>query len=398
MNILYYIPNLSQEWGGVRQYAKGVLEIVAKDTTHKYFIYHNNDDPEIMKILSCYSHLIQIKDNDIIFPLRLTGSIIRFAKYWNLFYENLHIGKFIMIPTFIDVLCEQYSIDIIHCPYQYIPHTLKAKLITTLHDVQELHFPDFFTLRTRAARAVIYRDYLFRADKVIVSYNHVKTDLINYFQISENKIDILLIKMNDLWINHFTEDKVINIKNITGGDDFLLYPANTWKHKNHLNLVKAIALLRNEFNLSVKIICTGNKTEHFKKINNLIKELNLEKQIIFTGIVSEQILYSLYKSCKAVIVPSLYEAGSFPLYESILLNIPVICSNITSLPETINNEECLFNPFIIEDIAFKIKEVWVGNDFRNRIKANLKIASNDINNNNPLPILQNIYSSLIELN
>jgi glycosyltransferase involved in cell wall biosynthesis len=229
---------------------------------------------------------------------------------------------------------------------------------------------------------------------VIVSYNHVKNDLIKYFQIPENKIDILLINMNDLWINRFSEDKIIDIKDITNGDAFLLYPANTWIHKNHLNLVRAIALLQDKFNIKVKMICTGNKNEHFQNINHLIEELKLEEQIIFTGIVSEQILYSLYKKCMAVVVPSLYEAGSFPLYESILLNVPVVCSNVTSLPETINNEACLFDPFNVEDIASKIKEVWTDENFRNKAKENLKFAAEKINSNNPLPVLQNVYRSL----
>ena len=397
MNILYYIPNLSQKWGGVRQYAKGVLEIIAKETGNKYFVYHNNGDPEIMEVLIQNPQLKLIKDNDVSYS-KLNEYWQKSIRYLNIFLAKINLRGSLKVHTFIDALCEQYFIDIIHCPYQFTPITKKAKLITTMHDVQELHFPEFFTSQARAFRAVNHIDYLSIADKVIVSYDHVKTDLIKYFQIPENEIEILLIKMNDLWVNHFSEEKIIDVKDITGDSDFLLYPANTWKHKNHLRLVEAIGLLRDKFNLNVKIICTGDKTEHFEDINNLVKKLNLENYIIFTDVVSEQTLYSLYKSCRAVVVPSLYEAGSFPLYESILLNIPVICSNVTSLPETIDNEECLFNPFITEDIASKIKDVWTDNEFRNRIKEHLKIASKRISNNNPLPILQTIYLSLIKLN
>jgi glycosyltransferase involved in cell wall biosynthesis len=397
MNILYYIPNLSQDWGGVRQYAKGVLEIIAKDKNNRYFIYHNNDDAEILKVLSCNPHLTLLRDSDVFLPLPPSKNKRKFIKHWNLLSQLLHVGKQIVIvsPNFIDALCDQFSIDIIHCPYQDIPKTEKVKLITTLHDVQELHFPEFFSPQERADRALCYMDYLFRADKVIVSYDHVKADLIKYFQISENKIDILLINMNDLWISHFSEDDIIDVKDISNGNEFLLYPANTWKHKNHLNLVQAIALLRDKYNIRIKVICTGDKNEHFECIDNLIKELNLEEQITFTGIVSEQVLYSLYKACKAIIIPSLYEAGSFPLYESILLNVPVICSNVTSLPETINNEDCLFNPFNVENIASKIKDLWTDENFRNRIEENLKNAIEKINLNNPLLILQNIYLSLM---
>ena len=389
MNILFYIPYLSQDMGGLKQYSKGILEIMAKETNNKYFIYHNNDEAEITKVLLRNPHLKLIKDIDI--PNR-NGR--RFVRYLNRFLKKIHIGISANLFEPINILCKQYAIDIIHCPYQFIPNIKRTKLITTLHDVQELHFPEFFTPQERARRAVYYMDYLFRADKIIVSYVHVKNDLIKYFQIPENKIDILLINMNDLWINHLSEDNIVNVNDITNGDDFLLYPANTWSHKNHLNLIKAVSLLRDKFDLKIKVICTGKKHDHYEEIHKLVKELNLEKQIIFPDVLSEEVLYSLYKACRAVVVPSLYEAGSFPLYESILLNVPVICSNVTSLPETISNVECLFNPFDIECIALKIKEVWTDESFRNSIKENFKIAKSKISSNNPLPILQKIYDNI----
>jgi glycosyltransferase involved in cell wall biosynthesis len=396
MNILFYIPSLSQDWGGIRQYSKGVLEIIAKDTTRKYFIYHNSDDSEILKVLSNNVHLRLIKDCDVI-QSRLPGinkrGLIRIVNFLS---RILKIKKQISIevPDIIDSICDQFSIDIIHCPYQFIPKTNKAKLITTLHDVQELHFPEFFTPEVRADRAVGYMDYLFRADRVIVSYNHVKKDIVKYFQISEKKIDILLIDMNDLWINNFSDQHIVDIRSITDNDDFLLYPANTWRHKNHLNLLKAVATLRDQFNLMVKVICTGSQNQQFENIKSLIRELNLEKQVVFTGIVSEEVLYSLYKGCKAVVVPSLYEAGSFPLYESILLDVPVICSNVTSLPETILNVDALMNPFDVENIAFKMKQIWTNDDFRFVLQKSLETARDRIHTNDPFPVLQEIYTEI----
>jgi len=394
VNILYYIKNLSQEWGGVRQYAKGILELMAKDSNNKYIVYHNNSDPEIMEVLSCNPQLILVKNSDISFFRKLSINRKRLIKGLNILCRALRINKQMAIPTFTDAFCDQFAIDVIHCPFQYIPKTRKARLITTLHDVQELHFPEFFSPQARANRAVSYLDYLSRADKVIVSYEHIKNDLIKYFQVLKDDIDVLLIRMNDLWINRFSEVKVIDTSDIADKDTFLLYPANTWKHKNHLNLIRAMVLLRDKFNINVKIICTGHKN-NFEEIDNLIIKLNMGDQITFTGIVSEQVLYSLYKTCRAVVIPSLYEAGSFPLYESILLNVPVICSNVTSLPETIDNNECLFDPFCVESIALKMKEIWTDKDFRNKTKEKLKVIATKLNSNNPLPILQNIYSSLV---
>ncbi|MFM6269887.1 MAG: glycosyltransferase, partial [Dolichospermum sp.] len=59
----------------------------------------------------------------------------------------------------------------------------------------------------------------------------------------------------------------------------------------------------------------------------------------------------LYKNCALVVVPTLYEAGSFPLLEAMFLEVPVICSSVTSLPETIGDSRFIFDPLNIEEMG-----------------------------------------------
>ena len=72
-----------------------------------------------------------------------------------------------------------------------------------MHDVQELHFPEFFSEQEKQNRAVNYPDYMKRADTIVVSYNHIKEDLIHFFKINSSKIYTLLIGLNDLWIAEY---------------------------------------------------------------------------------------------------------------------------------------------------------------------------------------------------
>lgn len=394
-NVLYYIPDLQQSYGGIRQYAKALLEIMAQDKTNKYFIYHNSNDPEILSVIKQHPELKIIHDEDVWIDYTKFSWKIK-ARISNFLYYKLRIGKPVFNLSVIDLFCKVYEIDIIHCPNQYIPKTDKVKLITTMHDVQELHYPKFFDAQTRAYRATGYLDYLTRASRIVVSYNHVKEDLVRYFQVTEDKISVLLVRMDNLWIKKYLGSNYkFESTDITG--NFLLYPANTWEHKNHLNLIKALAILRNEKRLKIHLICTGHKTEFFKEIENLISELNISDQVEFRGVVSEEELYHLYRSCRGVVIPSLYEAGSFPLYESILLGVPVICSNVTSLPETIMNEDALFNPDDPGQIASKLLQMWINEGFREDCKRKLCSAKEKLYQNDPLPILQQIYAETMKI-
>lgn len=393
MNILFYIPNLTQENGGVRQYATNLLKILAADDKRKYFVYHYVNDPEVNVILKANKHLLHIshynlKDHK---KVRYQNRVKRLA---NLLLSFCRLKKRFAYWNEIDWLCVKYKIDVIHCPYQFLPSTTRVKLITTMHDVQELHFPEFFTPEQRAERAVTYLDFLKRADSVVVSYQHVKEDLIKYFNLSEDKVRVVHLDMQNLWFERFKDADILPVEQIVPFKDFLLYPANTWMHKNHIRLLKSIAFLRDEFGVEVNVVCTGYKNTHYSEIEQCIQELKLVHQIQFLGVVQELALYSLYKRCMGVVVPTLYEAGSFPVVESILLQIPVICSNVTSLPETIGDEKFLFDPFSTEAIAFKLKEFWEREDFRKKSIQNSQKVGFQLTQTNALDKILCLYDHL----
>jgi glycosyltransferase involved in cell wall biosynthesis len=222
-----------------------------------------------------------------------------------------------------------------------------------MHDVQELHFPEFFTPEERAARAEHYWKSLKYASGVVVSFDHVKQDLIKYFRLTESKIYVCPLPYNQIKLASPTEQETeFYAKKYPNLKDFILYPAQTWEHKNHLSLIKAIELIKDKYDYSINVICTGKKNPgFFPNIENNLSKSTVSEQINFMDIVPETELYWLYKNCSLVVIPTLYEAGSFPLLEAMSLKVPVICSSVTSLPETIGDSRFVFDPLNIEQMG-----------------------------------------------
>jgi glycosyltransferase involved in cell wall biosynthesis len=260
--------------------------------------------------------------------------------------------------------------------------------------VQELHFPQYFTPEQRETRARTWLNNIKRTDRIVVSYEHVKNDIIKYFDFDKDKIHVILLNMRNLWFSSFSKNDIENTSPKHGFKSFLLYPANTWQHKNHLRLLDAIASLRDEYQINVNLVCVGNQNNHFRLIKNRINKLNLTSQVRFLGIVNEKVLYSLYQECTGVVIPTTYEAGSFPLMESILMEVPVICSNVTSLPETIGDEIFIFNPSDIHDIAKKIRQLWCDENYRHQNIENSKIMSDHLVDTNVLGKLEELYDEI----
>lgn len=389
MNILINILDVTRNYGGVYQYSYALIQILAKARlSHNFYVLCKNPDEELLQV---------IERNENFSQAILTKPQYSRVQRW--VHKLLNKSKKIFssietveLPDEYDILIKKYNIDIIHFPYQRYIDKPGIKSITTLHDVQELYFPQFFTSEERAFRAVHYKAALEKSDVVVVSYKHIKLDLIKFFQIPEEKIHVVLLDMQDLWFQDLklTDEKYLDSYDIP--QDFLLYPAATWEHKNHLGLLKALKLIEHK---QINIVFTGHLTEHYRKsILPYIKKTGLIEQVKFVGLVSKECLYELYSHSRGVVIPTLYEAGSFPLMESILMGIPVICSNITSLPETIGHEDFIFDPKNLQDMGEKLQKIWSDEDFRKRNIQNSKIQSHRLQFNNAGQKFHDIYKNI----
>lgn len=351
-----------------------------------FYIYNENKD-------KLFIDIIDRNDN---FSLVQSAVDSKFKiKYKNILYKIIYFLTLKKInlkkSNSFDLLLDKYDIDIVHCPYQFIPKADNVKLITTMHDVQELYFPEFFSPEQRAYRAVNYFDFTKRADAVIVSYNHVKDDLKKFFNIEELKINTLLIGIQYLWLNDF---KSTNNSRTETNLSYLLYPANSWQHKNHIAILEGLYILK-EQNKIINIVFTGDfNNENGLFLVKKIKELDLENQIVIKGIVDQNELFDLYLNALGIVVPTLYEAGSYPLYEAIYLEKAVICSNVTSLPETIGDEKFVFSPKDYIDIAKKMEMIYFDEVFRKESAINSIKMKEKLKNNEFISSLYKLYNSI----
>ena len=269
---------------------------------------------------------------------------------------------------------EDLNADVLHIPIQFSPiYGLDIPIITTMHDLQELIMPENFSAGERLHRALNSKKAVDDSDQIIVSFNHVKQDVIKYFNLRDDQISVCPPPFHEEWFvnKSGTASDELKVK-YKLEDKFLLYPAATWKHKNHITLFNALKVLKAK-NHIVQLICTGNKTDYCDELISSAEKLEIVNQVKFLGIVSEEDLVGLYKLTSLVVIPTAYEAGSGPLYEAMRYGVPVICSNVTSLPEAIGSDDFTFNPDDPQRIAELILKGLNDEEFRKRNIGNSRL-------------------------
>jgi glycosyltransferase involved in cell wall biosynthesis len=258
--------------------------------------------------------------------------------------------------------------DIVHFPHQHYEST-SLPTVYNPHDLQHRHYPEYFDSDQLDNRDEVYRTGCESADAIPVASQWVKDDIIKQYGISPNKISVVQLSPPIAAYDRISGRVLDGIKKkYELPPEFMFYPAQTWPHKNHLGLIEALALVRDNTGEEVNLICTGKKNDHWEQIYSGIQELNLEDQVDFLGFVDPLDLRGLYKLSTFTIIPTLFEAASFPLFEAWKEGSPVVCSNATSLPEIAGDAALIFDPHSPETIADAIDTMSQDSNLRNSLR------------------------------
>jgi glycosyltransferase involved in cell wall biosynthesis len=225
-------------------------------------------------------------------------------------------------------------------------------------DLQHIHLPQFFTPRERQAREITFRAYCHQATRVVVPSHWGKRDLQQQYALPASKIAVIPAAPTPAIAVPTAADCEAVRRRHNLPEAFLLYPAQTWAHKNHLGLLDALARLRDEQQRVVTLICTGALNAFFPTIQRQLQALHLEQQVRFLGYVSSYELQCLYRLCRALIFPTKFEGFGLPLLEAFSAGVPVACSAVTCLPEIAAGAAVLFDPDQPAQIAGAIDRLW----------------------------------------
>ena len=140
------------------------------------------------------------------------------------------------------------------------------------------------------------------------------------------------------------------------GYKYFLTVSNRRPHKNEISTLYAFSAAN--INQKYHLVLTGDATEELLALTD---ELNIRDRITFLGRISEYELARWYRGCRALVFPSLYEGFGLPVVEAMASGVPVITSNVTSMPEIAGDAAVLVDPNNIQQISNAI-ELLADND------------------------------------
>ena len=222
-----------------------------------------------------------------------------------------------------------------------VPRFDNLPTVVTVHDLQHLVMPEFFSRAERAYRRLVYAPSIGRAAAIIAISEYVKETIVELLGIPGERIQV-----SHFGIDHETFCPDADSRDPQVRPPFVLYPANRWPHKNHARLEEALSELRAS-RPELRLVLTGSGHESAR----------VAEGVEILGRVSQDELVRLYHSAEAVVFPSLYEGFGQPPLEAMACGCPVACSNAAALPEVCGDAARYFDPSDPSAIATALDDV-----------------------------------------
>lgn len=343
--------------GGSYQYVLSIIKALQYLDKSKYHITVFYFDSSWEKLLPSSFKLNKIKKN--IF-LRVYSKIYRIL--YSKLFKQYKIGYcFQTIFTINHSNCD----TIIFPKQDFISYLTNKKSIITVHDLMHKYEPHFKEYQDGEyqKRESHYKLISEKANAILVDSNIGKLHMLESYKINSEVVHILPFVPP----YYLVDSNLVNIKlKYNLPERYIFYPAQFWEHKNHLVLLEAIKILKDE-GITINLVLLGSKKNNYENVVNKINELDLKDSIYILGYVSNDEIYSFYKFAVAMTFLSLAGPTNIPPIESMLLGCPLICSNVYGMPEQVGDAALLINPYDKYDIASKIKLIWHDDNLRKEL-------------------------------
>jgi len=256
------------------------------------------------------------------------------------------------------------------------------KKVITVHDLSFLRYPRFFSRRKNFwHKALGVKKILRNADKIIAVSANTKNDIIELAGVNADKIAVIY-SGNNAVKKDWPEEKTKTFLDKRGlANNFILYIGNIEPRKNISGLIKVYDKLRRESEEAARhnggkdkfqdfdLVLAGAPGWRTAKIYSDWQTSPYKNQIKFFGYIDEEEKASLYSQAAIFVYPSYYEGFGFPPLEAMAYGLPVVCSNVSSLPEVVDGAGLMINPDKPEEIAEAIKLILSDEKLRGRLIA-----------------------------
>jgi len=342
---------------GVLNYHLSLLRAVTSLPENKYeYVVVYQDESWLDYFQDVESHVIKLTTGfgDHV----LTGARRRFhvpIRWWRRICPYIH-------PFTRKLLAQQCDLWISPSQESWAP-LIPLPILRTIYDLMhryERRFPEVSANGEYEAREILFSNICRYSSGLLVDAEVGKRQVVESYGVSPHKVHVL---------PYIPPKHIFSHKQIDGftgryalPEKYIFYPANFWFHKNHQNLIRAIASLKEKLS-DLNVVFVGAAQNSYQATCELIAKFGLQEKVHIIGDVPDTDMPEFYRRARALVMPTFFGPTNIPPLEAMAFGCPVAVSDIYGMPEQLGNAALYFNPSSVEQIAQTIELLWINGEF-----------------------------------
>ncbi len=280
-----------------------------------------------------------------------------------------------------------FPVDALFIPAHTAPLIHPKKTIVTIHGLEYEFCPKAYSFLERWYMRLSIRFSCRAASTLIAVSENTKSDLMKLYGVPESKIQVVY--------EGYEDQSTVSNEQPTKKQEkpYLLFIGRLEERKNVVRIIEAFEILKEQHRIPHQLILAGKPGYGYGRIKYQISNIKYRDEVVELGYVSEEEKWALLRGADVFIFPSLYEGFGIPVLEAQSSRVPVITSDISSLPEVGGEGVVTVNPLSPEDIAEGIQKVLSDEEWRGDI---IKRATHNVSRFSWIRCAKEIEKLLIE--
>ena len=271
----------------------------------------------------------------------------------------------LVLPFFL----RKHKPDLMVSADGYLSLLSSCKQLPVIYDINFEHKPQDVKLKNRIYFKFFFKRFARKAKRIATISEYSRKDIATYYKLDPSTIDNVSCGINSDFLP-LDEQARMAVKNKwSGGKPYFFFVGSMHPRKNIKRLIDGFNLFKQNTGADFKLILAGSILWSKTEIEDSYTNSPFKDDILFTGRLSDEDLQKMLGAAYALSFVPIFEGFGLPIVEAFQSGVPVICSNVTSMPEVAGDAALMVDPFRIEDIAAGMEKLSADTEFRNQLIA-----------------------------
>jgi glycosyltransferase involved in cell wall biosynthesis len=244
-----------------------------------------------------------------------------------------------------------------------------CKQVPLIHDINFEHNPEDIALKNRIYYRFFFKRFARKAKRIATISEFSKEDIASYYKIDPLRIDNISAGINSNF-SSLKDEEVIAVRNKwSDGKPYFFFVGSMHPRKNIKRLIDGFNLFKEKTHSDFKLVLAGSILWQKTDIEDSYANSKYKADILFTGRLTDEDLQKVLGAAYALSFVPIFEGFGLPIVEAFQSGVPVICSNVTSMPEVAGDAALMVDPYNIESIANGMEKISTDNQLRDQLIA-----------------------------